>query len=361
MGSKSKRARTPAKTQEELDNIAAQTRLANLQYDLAIENRALNQESYQFTKDVLLPNYYEQQGYDPVYDDDGNIIDLQRSTEGQRLDSLRDELNQAQLDGSKESILYQRTLREQIGKEEANRLKAGEVLEGYYSELSQFNEELDADFQDQISRIDGSLLGPLQTDLQIAEQELNDRLRDQLGSGYDQSSGGLEALARFERQKSAALNQARFQEVGLESDLTSKRSALALQTKGFGAQAELTKLGIAGNLQQALSGGQTSLAGSGINAYQVGSVNPQLGTLASTNNFGLGLADFNSAQNSYSSLSDYYQGDRRIQASINAQNAQRGGSGLSSLAGLTAGAFAGKFAGGAGTHLGTAAATKFLS
>lgn len=234
MGSK---VEVPPPTPEENALRAEQTNLLKQQRILL--------EQQQSEQRALLPLFAQQMGLNIEFDESGKIIgatedpqfaalsDLQRQVMEQSLGKL---LSDAELDPQRKEI--ERMLLERSGK----------ALRG----------ELEID-------------PALERDIGNQRETLMERLRGQLGSGFETSSPGIEAIQKFEESANVLRSQARRGELTLAEQLSMAREGMGqgkatqgiqtgqqLLSQIFGAQAQTgnlsSVLGIAGGLGQNAAG-----------------------------------------------------------------------------------------------------------
>lgn len=217
-------------------------------------------------------------------------------------------------------------------------------------------------------------------DLEQQRQTLEDDLRSRLGPGYDTSSAGIEALARFDEQANLVLDQSRRtvqqtslgdyagisglneaaigSAVGGASNLANL-SAAQLQALTAGGL-NLGQLGLA-NLNTSTAGGLNLASGatgilnnlvsgygaaSGINDAAIDALISRSSGIA-----GLGMATvpgFASVAGGYGSLAGGYRADRTNQDQIAMFNAQNSGGGFLGGIGQLFGTLGGAYLGGPG-------------
>lgn len=101
----------------------------------------------------------------------------------------------------------------------------------------------------------------LMRDLATQEQQLREGLRKQLGTGFETSTPGMEALQRFGESRNILLEGARRGDLTLAEQLGLQRAGAAQQSGQFAAGAILPSIGGLGNVAQGFMNPLGILAG----------------------------------------------------------------------------------------------------
>ena len=246
----------PEPTQEERDLQREQVEILRQQQQIIAE-QARQQE-------LLAPFLFESAGLQPILDDTGRVIDFQRVPPTEEETILRDLQLQA---------LQQLTEPETADPLAAQRQEVEEAL-----------------LQRSLQALAGELPIATGVEQELAEQErvLRARLQRQLGPGFETSTPGIEALARFGETEALIRDEARRGEITLAETLGLARGAANLgeraQSFGEGQQRlgnilafeRAGQVGNAARLQQLLAG-------------QAGGLNPALQFSAGLGNTAAGF------------------------------------------------------------------------
>lgn len=188
----------PQPTQEERDLQRQQTEL--LQQQTTILNANLRQQ------ELLAPILYKAQGIQPIYGEGGEITGFEE------LPLTPEEQAQQQLTQS----FLERSLA-QLEREEAAAPQEAEI-EGLLRERTLAALRGEAEVDPSVTR-----------GLEESEAQLREHLFRQLGSGYETSTPGIQALAEFEKRKQEVLSGARRAELTLGEQLGLARQAVGSQ------------------------------------------------------------------------------------------------------------------------------------
>lgn len=81
---------------------------------------------------------------------------------------------------------------------------------------------------------EANILGPVKRQRERQRQQLENRLRDQMGSGYETSSAGIEALSRFDAETNDLLAQQQDRAISTLLGTTQQASAISRGQEQFG-------------------------------------------------------------------------------------------------------------------------------
>ena len=213
----------PEPTAEETALQAEQTELLRAQKDILLSTQA--------TQDALLPVFAESLGLTLQYNENGDIIGASQTEEAARIEDLSTQL-------------LEKTLNDLLTEDpvEASQARLLEL------QLKQLEEEMDPNTEEnkrnaEIEKLLGektlaALKGELpvdpalERDLAKQSEVLRDRLRSQLGAGYETSSAGIEALQAYEEGAETLRSQARKGELSLAEQLSLARTGADMALGG---------------------------------------------------------------------------------------------------------------------------------
>lgn len=215
----SPKVKTPKPSAAENANLAAQTEALQQQTAILRQQQSTIEEQYR-QQNLLAPFLYKQAGINPIYDEGGQLTGFEELP-GEPVDPEAQQIEQ---------LLQERT------------------LAGLKGELP----------------VDAGLLN----ELSDQDKYLRESLLKQLGPGYATSTPGIEALAKFSRDKSAILDAARRGDITLGQQLAQAQGSLLdrrqadflAQTAGIAGMNNPSLLGsVAGGFGSVAAGYQNPL------------------------------------------------------------------------------------------------------
>jgi hypothetical protein len=215
----------PPPTAEELALRTEQTNLLRQQRGIL--------ESQMKQQNALLPVFASQLGLTLKRDKKGNIIGAFQTKAASEMQQLQQQLTTRTLKDLLDPTKYakqQKLLDLQLAKYE-------EELTGPEAQQAKEIQRLTGERTLKALRGELEIDPALERDIKTQGQSLRERLQQQLGSGYETSSAGQEALQRFEEGANILRSQARRGELTLSEQLASSRQGadLALGSQIMGA------------------------------------------------------------------------------------------------------------------------------
>jgi hypothetical protein len=200
----------PAPSAEELGLRKEQTEL--LRQQRSILDQQMAQEK------ALMPVFAKQLGLQLKFDKSGNIVGATQTPEALQKEKLSTQLQMKTLDQllhpeKDPAYARQKKLLDMTGP----RAKERNQIEALANQrtLKALRGQLDVD-------------PALERDIKTQEQTLRERLQQQLGTGYETSSAGMEALQRFGEGANVLRSQARHGEMTLSEQLAASRQGAEL-------------------------------------------------------------------------------------------------------------------------------------
>lgn len=218
----------PQPTEEENNLRFEQTNLLKQQREI------LMQQQRQQT--ALMPVFAKQLGLDLIYDKKGNITGAKQTADSLKLTNLQKQVQEKTLD---------QLLHPEKDPRYAQQLKLLDLQMKSYEDqlngpLAKQNKQIQSLANERtLKALRGELeIDPaVERDIKQQEATLRDRLSNQLGSGYETSSAGIEALQKFNEGANILRSQARKGELTLADQLSMSRQGadLALGQSVMGA------------------------------------------------------------------------------------------------------------------------------
>jgi hypothetical protein len=209
----------PAPSAEELGLRKEQTEL--LRQQRSILDQQMAQEK------ALMPVFAKQLGLQLKFDKSGNIVGATQTADAIQKDKLSTQLQMKTLDQllhpekdpayARQKKLLDMQLQKYQEDLTGPRAKERNQIEALANQrtLKALRGELNVD-------------PALERDIKTQEQTLRDRLQQQLGTGYETSSAGIEALQRFGEGADVLRSQARHGEMTLSEQLAASRQGAEL-------------------------------------------------------------------------------------------------------------------------------------
>lgn len=227
------RVEAPPATAEENALRTEQTNLLRSQREILLDQQKMQKS--------LLPMFASQMGITLKYDKTGNIIGATQDPKAKYLSGLQQQVTEKSLndilhpENNPAYVKQQKLLDMQLAKYEdeingpqAIQNKEIQKLLGEKT-LKALKGELDVD-------------PALERDIKTQGDTLKDRLRSQLGSGFETSSAGIEALQKFGEGAEVLRSQARHGELTLAEQLSMARQGVDLATGQSAIQATQARL-----------------------------------------------------------------------------------------------------------------------
>lgn len=302
----------PPPSKEELNLRSAQTDLLKQQQQI------LNQQMAQ--QQALLPVFAKQLGLQLKFGPDGQIIGATQTPGALRRQGLQDAVTEKTL----KNLLHPE--RDPLYKKQQTllSLQLQEMTDKMKGPLAEQNKEIERLTNEKtLAALRGNApVDPaLERDIRTQEQTLRDRLQQQLGSGYETSSAGQEALQRFGEGADVLRSQARHGEITLSEQLAASRNNTDLATGQSNLAASTARLP---GVDPLSSGGFAFGLGQGGLQTQ--------GTLRQVLASPLGIAGgLGQVAQGYQMPIGSYQNDRQMQLNASMQNAQNSMAGLGAL------------------------------
>lgn len=230
MGSK---VEVPEPTAEENALRVEQTNMLRMQRDILL--------TQQKQQNALMPLFAQQLGVKLKYDSKGNIIGATQDPKAARLQGMQQQV----LEKSLMDILHPErnpTLAKQQKLLDLQLQAQTEALTGPQAEMDKEIKKLLG--EKTLKGLRGELpVDPaLERDITTQEQTLKDRLRSQLGAGYESSSAGIEALQKFGEGANVLRSQARHGEISLAEQLSLARQGADFAQGGANIAATQARL-----------------------------------------------------------------------------------------------------------------------
>lgn len=298
----------PEPTQEERDLQRSQSEMLNEQRDILRQQLREQQ--------LLAPIIYKQLGIKPQYDEAGQITgyeelgptpEEQAAQEYQQASLRQLRLNEALLPTQLEQQGYRATYGEN------GEITGVEAIAGS-------NQQLEREVQHQLlERAQQAMRGELPVDpglerqFGVQERALREQLRKNLGTGYETSTPGIEALADFNERKANTIYSAQHGEINSATQLALATGQGNNQNFGVGQSVTNPSQSSAAMLQPFLAQGSSA-----------GQIQNTMGGVASLYNGANGLGTLSQL---YGNALQPYQQQRQGQflADVNAQRNNLGG------------------------------------
>lgn len=223
----------PEPTVEENALRTEQTNMLRMQRDILLTQQKQQQ--------ALMPMFAQQLGVKLKYDSKGNIIGATQDPKAAKLAGMQQQV----LEKSLMDILHPERnpiLAKQQKLLDLQLQAQTEALTGPQAEMDKEIKKLLG--EKTMAGLRGELpVDPaLERDITSQEQTLKDRLRSQLGSGYETSSAGIEALQKFGEGANVLRSQARHGEISLAEQLSLARSGADFAQGGANIAATQARL-----------------------------------------------------------------------------------------------------------------------
>lgn len=308
----STKVEAPPATAEENALRSEQTNLLRAQREILLDQQKMQKS--------LLPLFSQQLGITLKYDGKGNIIGATQDPKQKQLAGLQQQVTEKSLN----DILHPENNPAFVKQQKLLDLQLAKYQDEINGPQAIQNKEIQKLLGEKtINALKGNLpVDPaLERDIKGQETTLRDRLRSQLGSGYETSSAGIEAMQKFTEGADVLRSQARHGELTLAEQLSMAREGVDLASGQSAIQATQARLpGIdpisAGGFAFGLGAGQQQ---------QTGSLRQVLGgDLAIAGGLGQVASGF---QMPIGQL----QNTRNMELNANIQNAQNNMAGLGAL------------------------------
>lgn len=302
----------PAPTAEETALRVEQTELLRSQREILL----LQQKQ----QSALMPVFAKQLGLQLKFDKNGQIIGAEQTKDAMKMDTMQRQLMEKTLD----QLLHPEkdpTVQRQRKLLDLQLDKLTEELNGPQAKQNAQIQKLLGERTLKALRGELAIDPALERDIKTQGQTLKDRLRGQLGAGFETSSAGIEAMQKFEEGATSLRHQARRGELTLAEQLGLARQGadFALGGASLGAS-------------QARLPGAEPLSSGGF-AFGIGQGGLQnQGTLRQVLASPLGIAGGlgQVAQGFQMPIGSFMQ-DRQMQLDANIQNSQNSMAGLGAI------------------------------
>lgn len=190
---------------------------------------------------ALMPVFAKQLGLELKFDKSGNIIGASQTADAMKMDKLQRQLTEKTLNQllhpERDPILgrQQKLLDLQLGKLE-------EELKGPQAKQNKEIQRLLGERTLKALRGELEIDPALERDIKEQGTTLKDRLRQQLGAGFETSSAGIESLQKFEEGANVLRSQARRGELTLAEQLSMARQGADLAQGGMAIGASQARL-----------------------------------------------------------------------------------------------------------------------
>lgn len=204
----------PVATPEENALRAEQTKLLQSQRDILL--------SQQKQQQALLPLFASQLGVTLQFDKQGNVIGGKQDPKAAKLQGMQQQV----LEKTLNDILYPERNPQLAKQQKLLDLQLQSQIESMTGPQAEQDKEIRKLLGEKtLAGLRGELpVDPaLERDITSQEQTLKDRLRAQLGSGYETSSAGIEAMQKFGEGANVLRSQARHGEMTLAEQLSLAR------------------------------------------------------------------------------------------------------------------------------------------
>jgi hypothetical protein len=340
----------PSAAEQQL--MRQQAEALQFQQQTVMEQQRLNE--------MLMPLIYKQSGIVPQFDEAGNIT-------GFTQDETFGEMQRTSVETAQKSLeLQQRQVEEQLRlsptDEDLQRQRdmqntQMEILKSQLDKMNAPPDELETMRQEiekgLLERSKAALAGELPvspgliSDLGKQEQELNERLRQQFGVGYETSTAGIQTLGDFEERKTNILEGARRGDLTMSEQLSLARQGMGMQAGGAGLNQAL--------MAQALNMGGVNplqVAGQGF-GMGTGGIGTSIDAMRGFTTSQLPIAQaFGSSASGFGGAQQGHQFNRSMQFNAAGFNAQQPNS-FGSMFGSILGTIGGPVGTAAGTAIGS--------
>lgn len=213
----------PKPTAEENALRSEQTNLLKMQQNILVQQQRQNQ--------ALMPAFASQLGMQLKFDNKGNIIGATQTAQAKRMQSLQTSVMEKTLN----QILHPERdplMKKQMSLLDMQLTKMQEEISGPQATMDKEIQKLMGERTLKALRGELEVDPALERDIKTQEQTLRDRLFQQLGSGYESSSAGIEAMQKYREGADSLRYQARRGELSLSEQLSMARAGVNIAQGG---------------------------------------------------------------------------------------------------------------------------------